>query len=352
VQRDAAKAGQVMKRPTIGDVARLAGVSTATVSRALHSPEVVSEAARNAVLEAVRNTGYTQNTAAQSLRQRRAKAVLVLVPDIGNTFFSEILAGIERVASAAGQTILIGDTANDVEREEDFLRYLRNGRADGVLLLNGRLPPSIVAGLEEDIGPPPPMVTISEALDRQVVPHVGIDNVAAAEMAVRHLLDLGHRRIAHLCGPAGNILTRQRLAGYRRAMAAAGVAEADHTLLSGDFTAESGGRAALQLLAMAERPSAIFCSNDEMAMGLISVLHGRGIAVPGDLSVVGFDDIVFAKTYIPALTTIHQPRLAIGERAMQILLGMLDGTSGRDPRTSLLEARLVVRASTAAPRSG
>lgn len=339
-----------MKRPTIGDVARLAGVSTATVSRTLHSPEVVSEAARNAVLEAVRHTGYTQNTAAQSLRQRRAKAVLVLVPDIGNTFFSEILAGIERVASAAGLTILIGDTANDVRREEDFLRYLRNGRADGVLLLNGRLPPSVMASLDEGVGPPPPMVTISEALDRQIVPHVGIDNVAAAELAVRHLLDLGHRRIAHLCGPAENILTRQRLAGYRRAMAAAGLPAAGQSLLAGDFTAESGGRAAAQLLAMAERPSAIFCSNDEMAMGLISVLHARGMAVPRDLSVVGFDDIVFAKTYIPALTTIHQPRLAIGERAMSILLGLLDGTAEREQSPALLDARLVVRESTATLR--
>lgn len=118
----------MIKRPTIEDVARLAGVSTATVSRTLHSPEVVSEAARNTVMEAVKRTGYTQNTAAQILRQRRARAVLVLLPDIGNTFFSEILAGIERVASSAGLTILIGDTANDPHREEDFLRYLRNGR--------------------------------------------------------------------------------------------------------------------------------------------------------------------------------------------------------------------------------
>lgn len=338
-----------MKRPTIGDVARLAGVSTATVSRTLHSPEVVSEAARNAVLAAVQHTGYTQNTAAQSLRQRRAKAVLVLVPDIGNTFFSEILAGIERVASAAGLTILIGDTANDPRREEDFLRYLRNGRADGALLLNGRLPPSILAGLDARAGPPPALVTISEALDRQVVPHVGIDNVAAAELAVRHLLDLGHRRIAHLCGPADNILTRQRLAGYRRAMAAAGIGETAESLLTGDFTAESGGRAAERLLATAERPSAIFCSNDEMAMGLISVLHARQVAVPRDLSVVGFDDIVFAKTYIPALTTIHQPRLALGEHAMRLLLARLDGTTGGEASETLLAARLVVRESSAAP---
>jgi LacI family repressor for deo operon, udp, cdd, tsx, nupC, and nupG len=340
----------MMKRPTIGDVARLAGVSTATVSRTLHSPEVVSETARNAVLEAVRYTGYTQNAAAQNLRQRRAKAVLVLVPDIGNTFFSEILAGIERVASAADLTILIGDTANDVRREEDFLRYLRNGRADGVLLLNGRLPPSVIATLDEGAGRPP-MVTISEALDRQVVPHVGIDNVAAAELAVRHLLDLGHRRIAHLCGPADNILTRQRLAGYRRAMAAAGIPEGRESLLAGDFTAESGGRAALELLALPERPSAIFCSNDEMAMGLISVLHGRGMAVPCDLSVVGFDDIVFAKTYIPALTTIHQPRSDLGERAMHSLLALLDGTLEQQQAPALLEARLVVRESTAACRA-
>lgn len=340
-----------MKRPTIDDVARLAGVSTATVSRALHSPEVVSEMARTAVLEAVRQTGYTQNAAAQILRQRRARAVLVLVPNIGNTFFSEILAGIERVASAAGLTILIGDTANDVDREEDFLRYLRNGRADGVLLLNGRLSPSVLASLRQGGGPPPAMVTISEALDDQVVPHVGIDNVSAAEMAVRHLLGLGHRRIAHLCGPAGNILTRQRLSGYRKAMAAAGIGESGHVVLEGDFTAEAGARAALQLLAMPEPPSAIFCSNDEMAMGLIAALHASKVEVPRDLSVVGFDDIIFAKTYIPPLTTIHQPRLGMGECAMSILLSMLDATSPPEAAQTLLDAELIVRASTAAPRT-
>jgi LacI family repressor for deo operon, udp, cdd, tsx, nupC, and nupG len=191
------------------------------------------------------------------------------------------------------------------------------------------------------------MVTISEALDHQVVPHVGIDNVAAAEIAVRHLLDLGHRQIAHLCGPAENILTRQRLAGYRKAMAAAGLPETSQSLLAGDFTAESGGRAAAQLLGMAPRPSAIFCSNDEMAMGLISVLHSRGVEVPKDLSVVGFDDIVFAKTYIPALTTIHQPRLSIGECAMTILLAQLDGTAGSERSQTLLDAQLIVRESTA-----
>lgn len=339
----------MIKRPTIGDVAELAGVSTATVSRTLHTPDVVSESARRAVMEAVRRTGYTQNAAAQILRQQRAKAVLVLVPDIGNTFFSEILAGIERVASAAGLTILIGDTANDPQREEDFLRYLRNGRADGVLLLNGRLPPSVLAELDSRGGRPPPMVTISEALDRQVVPHVGIDNVAAARAAVRHLLDLGHRRIAHLCGPASNILTRQRLAGYRQALAAAGLGSEAEILLEGDFTAESGGLAALRFLELPARPTAIFCSNDEMAMGLISELHARGVPVPRDLSVVGFDDIVFAKTYIPALTTIHQPRLEVGERAMQTLLSLLDGTAALEAGETQLEYQLVVRDSTAAP---
>lgn len=339
----------MIKRPTIGDVAELAGVSTATVSRTLHTPDVVSESARKAVMEAVRRTGYTQNAAAQILRQQRAKAVLVLVPDIGNTFFSEILAGIERVASAAGLTILIGDTANDPQREEDFLRYLRNGRADGVLLLNGRLPPSMLAELDSRGGRPPPMVTISEALDRQVVPHVGIDNVAAARAAVRHLLDLGHRRIAHLCGPASNILTRQRLAGYRQALAAAGLGGEAEILLEGDFTAESGGLAALRFLELPARPTAIFCSNDEMAMGLISELHARGVSVPCDLSVVGFDDIVFAKTYIPALTTIHQPRLEVGEKAMQTLLSLLDGTAALEADEAQLEYQLVVRDSTAAP---
>lgn len=332
-------------RPTIGDVARLAGVSTATVSRSLHQPDVVTETTRERVLEAVRSTGYTQNTAAQNLRRNRANAILVLVPDIGNTFFSHILAGIEREASAAGLTMLIGNTGHDPAREEDFMAYLVNGRADGALVLTGRLPFLEGTGGHDTLQNLP-IVTISERIGAAGFPHVGIDNVAAAAAATRHLIELGHRRIAHLAGPMTNILTTQRLAGYQDALRESGIGARPDDLLIGDFTLESGVEAGKRILAMDDPPGAIFCSNDEMALGLISALHESDHRVPERMSVVGFDDISFARNSIPPLTTVHQPRNRIGERAMQVLLDTIEGITPKPPQSELLSAELIVRGST------
>lgn len=343
-----------MARPTIDDVARIAGVSIATVSRTLSNPDVVSERSRKIVMDAINQTGYTQNVAAQNLRQQRSNAVLVLVPDIGNTYFSAILAGIERAASKARMTILIGDTAGSEEREEEFLRYLVNGRADGALLLNGHLPGSLRARLETG-GVSVPLVSVSEALDAPGVPHVGINNVLAARQATEHLLSLGHKKIVHLAGPGSNILTRDRNSGYQAAMGDAGLTA---TILEGDFSIESGERAASVLLSMPMRPTAVFCASDEMAMGLISALYSQGIKVPDDLSVLGFDDIIFGSAYIPALSTIRQPRHMIGEVAMEKLVGLMgggikaaseaapDATSLRGGYVTLLPTELVLRKST------
>ncbi|MFQ6546450.1 LacI family DNA-binding transcriptional regulator [Aestuariibius sp. 2305UL40-4] len=333
------------KRATIGDVARIAGVSTATVSRAIHTPGIVTESTRKAVQDAIAETGFTLNIAARTLRQQRANAVLVLVPDIGNTFFSEILAGIEKVASAAGQTILIGDTAGEDRRELAFLDYLINGRSDGALLLNGRLPQAVAERIAARRGGLAPIVSVSEALDPQVVPHVGIDNRAAADLATTYLVERGHRVLCHLAGPEGNILTDQRKSGFNDALDRAGV-PAFH-LIQGDFTIQSGMAAAEVLLSLDPRPTAVFSANDEMAIGLIAALAMRGVRVPEDVSVIGFDDISFAQATIPPLTTIRQPRLEIGETAMRTLMGLIGAVEAPDG-PDLLEVELMERGSVAA----
>ncbi len=335
------------KRATIGDVAQLAGVSTATVSRVLHTPELVSDSTRKAVHSAINKTNYTLNLAARNLRQQRSNAIVVLVPDIGNTFFSEILAGIERVASSAGQTILIGHTAHDQLREEKYLNNLLNSQADGALLLNGHLPDSVAAKIRETPGRRLPIVSVSEALADQIVPHVGIDNAGAAALATQYLLDHGHRHIVHLRGPASNILTGQRTSGFARTMKAAGLQVSPDMLLDGDFTIESGIAAAAVLIAAGLMPDAVFCANDEMAIGLMSRLAEHGIRVPQDVSVIGFDDIAFSRTAQPALTTIHQPRAEIGERATQTLLELIAGDTDVGNLITTLPADLVERASVA-----
>jgi LacI family transcriptional regulator, repressor for deo operon, udp, cdd, tsx, nupC, and nupG len=337
-----------MSRPTIEDVARIAGVSIATVSRCLHMPDVVAPQTRERVLTAVRQTGYNLNAAAQSLRQRRANTVLVVVPDIGNTFFAEILGGIEREASAADLTLLIGDTGRVKAREDVFVRYLLNGRADGALLLADPQAAWFDIPTVNDKGIKP-IVTISEVGPHHQTVAVSIDNDAAAYAAVTHLIALGHRSIAHLRGPATNILTQQRVNGYRRALGEAGLNWAEEYELPGDFGMASGRAAFSRYQALTIKPTAIFCANDETAMGFISSAHGAGVMVPRDISVVGFDDIHFAQSYIPALTTIHQPRAEMGAAAMRLLLSIMSNDA---PASIQLPFDLVIRDSAAAPPDG
>jgi LacI family repressor for deo operon, udp, cdd, tsx, nupC, and nupG len=335
-----------MTRPTIEDVARLASVSIATVSRCLHTPDRVAQATRDRVLTAVRETGYNLNAAAQSLRQRRANTVLVVVPDIGNTFFSEILGGIEAEASAAGLTMLIGNTARQRAREDVFVRYLLNGRADGALLLAAPeaawfdVPRTNALGVR-------PIVTISEVVPEPDTPAVMIDNETAAHDAVAHLIGRGHRRIAHVTGPAANILTAQRTAGYRRALAEAGLPWEPGMEYPGDFTLSCGREGFLRFLAADPRPTAIFCANDESAMGFIAAAHRAGVAVPRDVSVLGFDDIHFAQAFIPALTTIRQPRAEMGAAALRLLVAIMNDAA---PATVRLAHELILRDSTADAR--
>jgi LacI family repressor for deo operon, udp, cdd, tsx, nupC, and nupG len=332
-----------MLRPTIEDVARIAGVSIATVSRCLHRPEVVSVLTRDRVLDAVKQTGYTLNTAAQGLRQRRSNTVLVVVPDIGNTFFSEVLSGVEAVARAAGLTMLIGDTGFDRDREASLVRYLVNGRADGALLLVEPMEDWFDLRAANAKGVTP-VVMISEPGPQPGAVSVSIDNEAAAHAAVRHLIDAGHSRIAHLSGPEGTGLTELRLRGYARALSDAGLTFDPGMVLPGDFGLDSGRAAFARFAALPGAPTAIFCANDESAMGFVAAAHQAGVRVPQDVSVVGFDDIHFAQGFIPALTTVRQPRAEMGAAAMRLLLAIL---SNESPAPVCLPWDLVIRDSTA-----
>jgi LacI family repressor for deo operon, udp, cdd, tsx, nupC, and nupG len=306
------------------DIARLAGVSVATVSRALaDSPRVTAET-RERVEAAVRQTGYAVNPLARGLRRQEARQILVLVPDIGNPFFSEVLLGIEEGAAALGFSMLVGNTAKDPVREDRHAVQLLTGAVDGMILLNGRLPPC----LQRDRRHHGRIVAVSEAIPGGALPVVGIDNAGAGAAAVAHLAGRGHRRIAHVAGPAANILTGQRLDGYRAGLRTAGLAEDPALIRSGDFTIPSGESAMAALLALAHPPTAVFCSNDEMAIGTIRALRAAGRDAPRDMAVIGFDDIQFAGTYEPPLTTIRQPRRRMGAEAAALLGRRIAGEPG------------------------
>ena len=330
---------------TIYEVAKRAGVSTATVSRVLSQPGVVSPATRRRVLQAVERLGYEPNSAAKNLRTLRTGKLLVTVPDISNPFFSLILQGIEDAAQRAGYSVLVGDTQHDEKREEGYALMLKRKEADGLIFLGHRLPKQ-AAELVRAMAPGcAPVVNGCEFSPRLGIPSVHIDNAKAASEAMDHLYRLGHRRIGVVTGPLVSPLSRDRLNGAS-ARAKSARAERDFIVMNGDFSIESGALAAERLLGRRDPPTAIFCFNDEMAMGALETARRRRVRVPDDVSVVGFDDIRFARYTDPPLTTVAQPMRAIGEGTVGLLLEILNGGS---PAPITMPHTLTVRFSTAPP---
>lgn len=331
--------------PTIQDVARDAGVSTATVSRVLSAPERVTEATRARVLAAVERLGYAPNMAAKVLRTLRTEKILVTVPDISNPFFSQVIRGVEEAATAAGYSVLLGDTRHDPAREEQYAGMLRRKEADGLIFLGHRLPEA-ASDMVAALGARAPIVNGCEYSPELRVSSAHIDNAAAAGEAMDHLYGLGHRRVGVITGPLGSPLSRDRLAGAEAAAARHG-RSADLRVVTGDFSIDSGLAQALALLDESPRPTALFCFSDEMAMGALTAVRRRGLKCPQDVSLVGFDDIRFAAFLDPALTTVSQPMDRIGHEVVGLLLEILSGRATA-PRHVTLPHTLVVRASTAA----
>lgn len=330
---------------SIRQVARQAGVSIATVSRALTTPDKVSEKTLKKVLAQVERSRYKPNLLARNFRSKRAYAVVVLVPNIANPFFAEIIRGIEQVAQQQGYAVLLGDTEGREDREAYYVGLVETRQADGLIQLHPRLPKAARGangGLEI------PLVNACEYIEDAPCPRVGIDNIAAAREMTSYLLDLGHKRIGVILGPNSSPLTADRLRGYKLALRSAKISVDDTLIAQGDFSMTSGSNAATQLFQAKQPPTAIFCFNDEMALGAIRFLKSTGRSVPQDVSVVGFDDIEFASFCDPPLTTIEQPTREIGNKAMSLLFEMLNGTK-LAPEMHTLPIKLIVRESAAPP---
>jgi LacI family transcriptional regulator, repressor for deo operon, udp, cdd, tsx, nupC, and nupG len=333
--------------PNILEVAKRAGVSTATVSRVLSRPNMVSAKTRQRVMKAVELLGYVPNATAKNLRTLRSGKLLVTVPDLSNPFFSLILQGIEDAAQREGYAVLVGDTQHDKKREEGYASMLKQRQADGLIFLGHRLPKEAADLVRLANGGCAPVVNGCEFSPQLGVPSVHIDNAKAAHEAMDHLYRLGHRRIGVITGPLVSPLSRDRLRGAK-ACATKYKALATCLVENGDFSIESGVVQGERLLDRKDPPTAIFCFNDEMAMGVIETAKRHGLRVPMDLSVVGFDDIRFARCMDPPLTTVAQPMRAIGEGTVRILLEILRGRA-TPPESVTLPHTLIVRSSTAPP---
>lgn len=330
---------------TMKDVAEYAGVSTATVSRALMNPEKVSAATRQKVEQAVLAVGYAPHTLTRSSKRSESRTILVIVPDICDPFFAEVIQGIERTAAEHGYLVLLGDCAQQRQQEKIFVNLIVTKQIDGMLLLGSNIPFNASKEEQRNL---PPMVMANEFAPELELPTVHIDNLTAAFNAVLYLHDLGHQRIGCLAGPKHMPLSQYRLQGYIQALRRCGLSETGY-VAHADFTFEAGAKALAQLMAQPQPPTALFCHSDVMAIGALSQAKRLGLRVPEDLSIVGFDDIHLAQYVDPPLTTVAQPRYQIGREAMLLLLEQLHHhrvVIG----SRLLDSELIIRGSTAAPK--
>ncbi len=335
---------QVDTRPaTIRDVARTAGVSVATVSRVLNDHPHVSAQTRDAVLRAVRERRFSTNRSARGLSRGRTGLVGVTLPFVHATYFALMLAGLADALYERELRAVVCPTLQEHDREVGLLERLMHGTTDGAILMLPSESGEELAGLQAYRYP---FVVLDprERLDDGIA-SVSAQNAAGARDATRLLLELGHRRIGLVTGPDGWFATEERLLGHQAALASAGVLPDPALVEVGDFQLESGREAALRLLDLPEPPTAIFAFNDDMAIGALRAAGERGLSVPRDLSVVGFDDQAQARVVTPALTTVRQPLDEMGRMAVGLLARLLEGQRVEAVKVELA-TRLVVRDST------
>ena len=330
-----------MASSTIQDVAKAAGVSVATVSRVINNSTSVSAETRELVLNAVKRLDYRPNLLGRNLRRTETRLVLVLLPNISNPFYSRLVKGIEDVGHKNGYNVMLCNTDSEPGREKVYLDLLNNRLADGVIFMA----PSLSREELTDTGERFPVVQCCEYKEGARVSHVSIDNFAASQKAVKHLLALGHRRIGLISCDNDYLSTIHRETGYRQALLDAGVRPEPGLEIDGDYSFKSGLRAAGQLLSLKERPTAVFCISDLMAAGAIRAAKERGLKVPGDFAVVGFDNISLAYMCDPMLTTVSQPKYDLGCTAMELLLRQIRGEM-KEPQDLILEFELIIREST------
>jgi LacI family transcriptional regulator len=329
---------------TVHDVARRAGVSTSTVSHVVNGTRFVSDELRERVLAAMRELDYTPNAAARMLSLKRSRTIGLIVSDIRNPFFASVARGVEDVAQELGYTLVLCNSDENAEREAACLTALESRAVDGVLLASAGVADEHLSRL---VRAGYPIVLVDRDLPELGTPAVLLDNEGAAYNAVRHLIAGGHRRIAMLSGRASISTTTERVAGYRRALREAGLAVDERLIVSGASTSEGGAAAATIVLDVDPPPSAIFSGNNLMSIGALQAIANRGLAVPDDIALVGFDDFPYpwSDAFRPHLTTVAQPTYELGRRAAEILVAHLRGSSSNHPERVVLEGKLVVRES-------
>jgi LacI family transcriptional regulator, repressor for deo operon, udp, cdd, tsx, nupC, and nupG len=314
------KSWRSVKEIRIADVARLAGVSTATVSRVLSDPDKVRQKTHDLVTEAVRRSGYTPNSTAQKLRTRRTMNVLVVAPRLTNPVFAEILRGVDDELTRSGYGIIIGNLDNRREREARYVDLALSRQVDGILLLTGYIPENGPRSMRES---GLPIVAMCAAIDDDKIPNVVVQDREASRKAVEHLRQLGHHKFGYISGTSSSIIETERFGGFMEGIRAAGLGSDDFVRWEGTFVFSAGVAAAESFLSMKERPTGIFAACDESAIGFIKRVRAERIRVPQDVSVIGFDGIELADYSEPTLTTFRQPLHELGRVGADVLMKLI-----------------------------
>ena len=326
---------------TIQDVALRAKISITTVSRVINnSPHRVNRVTRERVLKTIKEMDFRPNALAQGLITKRTMTVGVIIPDISNPYYAEIVRGIQDRADDEGYAVILQNTDRKLERIIQHIHLFREKRADGIIFSGG-----IIHGYE-------PLSALRELSQRIVVigrhevdfPAVRVDNIGGATLAIQHLVDLGHQRICFINGPEMSTSSIDRLQGFKNALAQNGIPFEYRMVKRGNLTPESGYQAGRELLEMPDRPTAVFASNDLMAFGAIHAARDLGLSVPGDLAMVGFDNIQLSSYFNPTLTTVEIPMYNLGTAAMKMIVNMASDNSF--DRYQWFKPRLLIRHST------
>jgi LacI family transcriptional regulator len=326
---------------TIREVARAAGVSIATVSRVLNGKGQVAEATRARVESAIRRLQYSPDRTAQSLITGRTMTLGVVLPELYGEFFSEFIRGLDVSARARGYHLLVSSSHSDRAEIEAMLKAMR-GRVDGIVVMS---PDADSRLLDRAVPDTLSVVLVNPLQEDSRFDVLTIDNYSGAYSMTRHLLSLGHRRLAFISGPTGNVDARERLRGFRSAVEDLAAGTVTISELEGDFREESGYRAGRWLLSQRPRPTAVFAANDAMAIGVLSAVHEAAVGVPEDIALVGFDDIPIARFVSPPLTTVRVAIRQLGERAVERLCAAIEAGSEHERRLERVPTETVVRAS-------
>jgi LacI family transcriptional regulator len=334
--------------PTLHDVAKAANVSIATVSATINQSAFVSPELQGRVRKAITEVGYHPDGIARSLKTRTTKTLGLIISDISNPFFTALIRGIEDVTNTRGYSLVLCNTDERLEKEQAYITLLRSRRVDGLIMAPVGSAEEY-AGFAAAVGAP--FVFIDRKIPTVPADAVVVDNRAGARAVVEHILSLGHQRIGVITGLPRISTTHERLQGYRDALAHHRTPVDALLLKVGYSRLEGGYEAANDLLNLATPPTAIFATNNLMAIGLMRAVADRGFRCPDDISVAGFDDFEWASVFHPRLTTVAQPTYDMGAKAAELLLSRLNGSCTAEPQEIVLPPSLVIRDSCAAPRS-